>query len=48
MINREDHDVLTRLRWYWVDLIARENEFGNVWDRYFLRMWLAISIMTIL
>lgn len=40
--------MLTRLRWYWVDMLAAEAELGNPWDRYFLGMWLAISIFEIL
>lgn len=40
--------MLTRLRWYWQDFIAQEAELGNPWDRYFVTMWLIISILTIL
>lgn len=40
--------MLTRLRWFWVDTLAAEAELGNPWDRYFLLMWLSISIFEIL
>lgn len=40
--------MLTRLRWYWLDLVAEERGLGNFWDRHFLHMWLVISILTIL
>lgn len=40
--------MLMRLRWLWQDLTTRENELNNLWDRYFVTMWLVISILTIL
>lgn len=40
--------MLTRFHRYWADLIAQENELDNPWDRYFVTMWLIISILTIL
>lgn len=40
--------MLTRFRWYWLDLVATEREMGNFWDRYFLNMWLLIMAFEIL
>lgn len=40
--------MLTRLRWFWSDLITTEREMGNFWDRYFLTMWLIIMIFEII